>query len=335
YKKGIDYKINPLFNKCYFLASKPKKILIVFISYIKRFCQVFNLLLFHKKMDLVIIEYELFPYFPPVFEYLLRIRKINYFVDYDDAIFHKYDLNSNIIIRTLLKNKISKVIEYATKVIVCNTYLEDYAKKYNKNIFKLPTVVLLDKYLIEKPLKNDNKFIIGWIGSKSTSMYIIEILEEMKKMVLKYPDVQFDLIGFDRKILSNNQIKECNINIIQWQEETEVENILKFDVGIMPLADTPWSKGKCGFKLIQYMSCKKPLIASAVGVNTEIIHNGKNGILIYNKNEWFNAFEKLYFDKNLREQMSLSNFDRINKYYSYDKNLEKYINEINFNRMYK
>jgi len=333
-KENINFKINPLFNKCYFSAkNKFQKILIVLLSYIKRFFQIIALLVNHKKIDLVVIEYELFPYFPAIFEYILKKRNIKYFVDYDDAIFHKYDLNKNKIIKFLLKDKIANVIKYASKVIVCNSYLENYAKKYNNNIFKLPTVVILEKYLkTVNSIKNDD-FIIGWIGSKTTSIYILDILESIKDFVKKYPNVQFNLVGFDNNLLSEKEIHECNINIIKWQEETEVDNILNFDVGIMPLDDTPWSRGKCGFKLIQYMSCKKPLIASAVGVNTEIIDDGENGILIYNKNEWFNAFEKLYLNKSLREKMSSNNYERINKYYNHNENIKKYIYEINLNKV--
>ena len=128
---------------------------------------------------------SLFPFFPAWFEYLFHKRGIRYIVDYDDAIFHKYDMSENIIIHGLLKNKIAKVMKYADHVIVCNVYLEAYAKKYNNYISRLPTVVLLDKY--EKKMKSfqekeDDTFVIGWIGSRTTSVYILEILPAIKEI---------------------------------------------------------------------------------------------------------------------------------------------------------
>lgn len=140
-KNNINMSINPLFSSSY-LTTKNKiiKSLIVLFSYFKRLFLLVFILFFKNRYKLILIEYELFPYFPAFFEYLLYKRGIKYFVDYDDAIFHKYENYR------LLANKIAKVMGYADTVIVCNSYLEDYAKMYNKNIFMIPTVVDLDLY---------------------------------------------------------------------------------------------------------------------------------------------------------------------------------------------
>ena len=194
--------INPLFEKSYFTASsKIIKIFVVCLTYFKRLTSVCQILIFRKRYELLLIEYELFPYFPALFEYLLNKRGIRYIVDYDDAIFHKYDRHKNKLVRYLLKNKIAKVIKYAKHVIVCNDYLESYARKYNPDILKLPTVVLSERYQeamegFEKVA--DKPFVIGWIGSKSTSLYILDILPAIKKFIEKYDDVRFDLVRHHR-----------------------------------------------------------------------------------------------------------------------------------------
>ena len=328
-KQNIEMAIKPLFSKIYFSTSnKIIKALIVLVSYVKRFALVCQILIFKNRYDLVLLEYELFPYFPAWFETLLHKRGIKYIVDYDDAIFHKYDMSDNKIIHGLLKNKIAKVMEYADHVIVCNAYLEAYAKKYNEHTFRLPTVVLLDKYKNEMGTfqKEENKtFIIGWIGSRSTSIYILEILPAIKKFIETYENVRFDLVGFDRSLLSQEVLERYQLNIIEWTEEKEIENILKFDVGIMPLHDDPWSKGKCGFKLLQYMSCKKPVIASPVGMNCTLVQNDQNGFLVDTIDEWHNAFETLYLDENLREKMAENNFLKIEIEYNNEKNCKKYV----------
>jgi glycosyltransferase involved in cell wall biosynthesis len=140
--------------------------------------------------------------------------------------------------------------------------------------------------------------------------------------------VRFDLVGFDESLLSKEDICKYHLNIITWTEETEVENILAFDVGIMPLDDNPWSKGKCGFKLIQYMSCKKPVIASPVGINLSIVKDGENGFLVKTLDEWFDAFEKLYTDETSRKDMAYKNFMKIEKEFYHGRNCDTYIKII-------
>jgi len=330
-ENGISMTIKPLFSKRYFQSSnKLQKSIVVLCSYVKRFSEVLKLLVL-KKYDLVLIEYELFPYMPSWFEYLLKRRGIKYIVDYDDAIFHKYDLSKNILIKLLLKKKIASVICNAYKVIVCNNYLKNYALQYHEKIITLPTVVPLDKYILEQEAykTEQQKFTIGWIGSRTTSPYILEILPVFESFIENKSDVQFNLIGFDHLLLSDEEIEKYHLNIIKWSEKNEIKDMLAFDVGIMPLHDDPWSRGKCGFKLIQYMSCKKPVIASPVGVNVDIVEEGVNGFLVENKAQWLRAFEKLYQSKKLREKIGYNNFHKVVKKFNNKKNCQKYSKIIN------
>jgi glycosyltransferase involved in cell wall biosynthesis len=156
----------------------------------------------------------------------------------------------------------------------------------------------------------------------------LEILPAIKKFVESYKDVRFDLIGFDKTLLSEEEIKEHSLNIVNWSEEKEIEHILNFNIGIMPLHNDPWSQGKCGFKLIQYMSCRKPVVASPVGINCSLVEEGVNGFLVESLQEWFDTFEKLYLDEKLRINMAKNNFEKIEREFNYDKNCEKYINLI-------
>jgi len=321
--------IEPLFDKKYFKTkSKWHKLMIVFFAYIKRMFSIVAVLLFPKKYDLILLEYELFPYLPTWFEYLLCKRGVRYIVDYDDAIFHKYDRHQNAIVRRVLAHKIAKVMGYAHTVIVCNPYLAAYASKCNENIVTIPTVVDLEKYRdkmknLEK--KDENTFVIGWIGSWTTGVYVLDILPQMKAFVKKYENVRFHLVGFDEKLLTKQEKEEAHIEVIAWDEESEVENILHFDIGMMPLPDDAWSRGKCGFKLVQYMSCKKTVIASAVGMNCTLIEEGINGLLVENALAWFVAFEKLYLDSELRGKMAENNFNKIEKEYNNTKHSQRYV----------
>jgi glycosyltransferase involved in cell wall biosynthesis len=331
-KKSLDVFIESFFSENYLAENTlPIKLYIVLKAYLLRFVSIFKLILTPKTYQLVIIEYELFPYCSGFFEFLLKKRRIPYIVDYDDAIFHKYDRHQNPVIRWLLKNKISKVMQNAEAVIVGNNYLGEYAKKFNSKILQLPTVVLLDNYISAlenvSAKKNNAPFVIGWIGSRTTSQYILDILPAIKEFVASH-NAECRFIGIDESLLTDVMNEQCKITIVPWSEETEVQEILKFDIGIMPLKDDAWSKGKCGFKLIQYMSCKKPVIASPIGINVKIVEEDVNGYLASTKSEWLSAFKKLHDDESLRKAMATNNWKKIKAEYNHKLNCEKYISLI-------
>lgn len=330
-EKNIDMVISPLFSADYFKAGgKAAKLIFALKAYGVRAVLLLRFLFGPKKYDLLIIEYEMLPFFPALFERLLRLRGYRYIVDYDDAIFHKYDMHRNGLVRWLLGGKIGQVMKMAETVIVCNAYLEQYAQKHNANIVRLPTVVLLDKYkeAEKKHIRQPEKpFTIGWIGSRSTSVYLLDILPAIEKFAASR-DVRFNFVGFDESVLSAGAKERCKINAIGWSEETEVDEILDFDVGIMPLRSDPWSQGKCGFKLVQYMSCKKPVIASPVGMNVSLVEEGVNGCIAGTADEWFDAFEKLYKDEHLRFRMAEANYVKVLDQYNHQKNCDRYIGLI-------
>ncbi len=330
-KENISLHIEPFFSSAYLKKNNiGKKTFYVLTAYLQRMFKLIILLSMPKQYDLVLIEYELFPYFPAVFEKLLHLRGIRYIVDYDDAIFHKYDQHENVVVRWFLKEKIGQIMHDAEAVVVCNPYLEMYAKQYNNDTFRLPTVVLLDKYktIMDKYKRDDAQvFTIGWIGSKSTSAYVVEILPAMEKFASKH-EVQFNLVGFDDSLVNDEMRKRCHINMVPWSEESEVEGILTFDVGIMPLKDDAWARGKCGFKLVQYMSCKKPVIASPVGMNSSLVIDGKNGFLAETVDEWVSAFERVYLDEQLRVKMGDTNFQKVEREFNHQINCKKYVGLI-------
>lgn len=297
-EEGIDVTIAPLFNNDYIKSlyeRNTKKLSIVFYSYFRRLFDLIKI----KKYDLLWIEKELFPMLPPWAEEIISILKIPYIVDYDDAIFHNYDLNKNCIIRNLLKNKIDKVMKNAAVVIVGNDYLAERSQKAGaRRIEYLPSVIDLNRYKLKESRKSNNEiFKIGWIGSPATSKYLYLVQDAFKEISI---NIRFRLI-----LIGSNKINlsDLPIEIKPWKEETEVEDIKEFDVGIMPLIDEPWERGKCGYKLIQYMACGIPVIGSPVGINNKIIIDGVNGFKANTINEWKYAFQKLYQEYDLRLKM--------------------------------
>lgn len=290
-EQGIHVDVSPLFNDEYldkiYNGETPK--LLVLIAYLKRFIVIFKA----SSYDKVIIEKELFPYLPAWFEWGFNQFNINFIVDYDDAIFHNYDQHPNKWIRQFLGDKIDKVMSYSSCVISGNSYLADRAMKAGASQVKIiPTVIDLEKYI----QTNEEQFttkIIGWIGSPSTFKYVKQIESVLEKLV-EENNVYIHIIGSGSDTLS---FKE-NVNYIKWDVNSEVEEISKFNIGIMPLENSEWEKGKCAYKLIQYMGCRKPTVASAVGMNQEVVNRGVNGFLASSDQDWY---EKLSFYLNQPE----------------------------------
>jgi glycosyltransferase involved in cell wall biosynthesis len=266
--------------------GKPRSIIVK--AYIKRLISLLEI----KNYDLVWIEKELFPWLPEWGERYLKSLNIPYVVDYDDAIFHKYDLHQNRLIRTILGDKIDNVIRNAALVIVGNDYLADRAKRAgNKNIVVLPTVVDVDRYSTKK-LDSESLFTIGWVGTPNTTRFLFEIAPVLQNISKK--------IKFKLNLLGGNsiQIDGVDVETIEWNENTESSIIQTFSCGIMPIPDYPFERGKCGYKLIQYMACGKPVVASPVGVNCKIVDHGKTGFLASTHIEWCEALINLMKDRN-------------------------------------
>ncbi|MDH5369705.1 MAG: glycosyltransferase family 4 protein [Gammaproteobacteria bacterium] len=305
---GINIEVEPLFSNEYITAlysGKPRWIKVVF-AYWHRLMVLVTV----KKYDFIWLEKELFPFVPAGFERLLNIFKIPYIVDYDDALFHRYDQHRSWIIRKLLGYKIDVVMRHAAIVIVGNEYLAERARTAGAHRVKiLPTVIDIERYSVISK-RNNQPLTVGWIGSPATSRYLLDlkpVIESLKKQF----DVRFVAIGARKEDLKN-----IPIEIWPWTEESEVSSIQLFDIGIMPLSNTPWERGKCGYKLIQYMACGLPVVASAVGVNKEIINHEKNGYLINSPEEWKQTLSLLLENSSKRTQMGQQGRLQVEKQYS-------------------
>lgn len=312
-----EVTVKPLLSNNYikYLYDKtPLPVTEIIQGYFKRIIQ----LLSKKKIDLIWLQQELFPWIPSIFENILVRGNIKIVADYDDAFFHRYDQSKNLFVKSLLKYKIDSVMKYADLILAGNDYLIERAKLNNENVKLFPTVVDIDKFKNSNPIK-DNYFTIGWIGSPSTTKYL-HIIEDALIEVSRDKDIRVSLIG-----ANNIKISGVSINHINWDENTEVEEISKFDVGIMPLPDNPWERGKCGFKLIQYLSCNIPVIGSSVGVNREIIINGVNGFQANSKEEWIKYFRILKDKKELKIKMGENGRRFVEEKYSLQKNSDKIV----------
>lgn len=295
---GIHSEFSPLFDEAY-LVNRYKSGRGQIRDILRAFIRRVSVMTTVRRFDLVVIEKEFLPYFPAIFESWLHWLSVPYVVDFDDALFHQYDQHKNPFVRRLLSSKISNVIQSAQLVIVGNRYLADYAQQSGaKHVVNIPTVVDLERYSPKVAERQpDSFFIIGWIGSPATAKYLQAIAPALAE-ICKGNNCRVRLIGSGPVNLPG-----VPVEVLQWNEATEVSEMKLFDVGIMPLPDEPWARGKCGLKLIQYMACSLPVVASPVGVNCEIVDNGINGFLANTHDEWLTAFHVLMNDDDLRKKM--------------------------------
>lgn len=263
--------------------------------------------------DLLWIEYEAMPWVPWLFEQHLLPRKIPIVSDYDDAIFHQYDQHSLAPVRWLLGRKIDNFMASSDLVLAGNPYLADRAKKAGaKHISIVPTVVNTEEYEVRSSGAGAQDCLrVGWIGTPQTWSALAAPIYKTIAKPLEQFDAVFRAIGADL----HPRIQE-RLEIIPWSEKTEVPLVQSMDIGLMPLPDTSWTQGKCGFKLLQYMACGLPVVASPVGVNRQIVEHGVNGFLANNEQEWQQAVTTLLGDSALRKRMGIEGRKKVEEQYS-------------------
>ncbi|RYZ28936.1 MAG: glycosyltransferase [Chitinophagaceae bacterium] len=262
--------------------------------------------------DYIFIHREASPLGPPFVEWFLaKVGRKKFIYDFDDAIWIPNTSKENRIVGWIKAFwKVRYNCSWAYKVVGGNEYLIDYARRYNNNVVSIPTCV--DVEARHNKLKDSvtGKLTIGWTGSHSTLHYLDEVIPVIKRLQDEF-DFDFIVIANQAPVLPLK-----NWTFIPWQEKTEIEDLLKLDIGIMPLKPDTWSEGKCGFKLIQYLALGIPAVASTVGVNSKIINQGQNGFLCTTTDEWYLALRRLLQDINLRNDLGIRGRKKIVEEYS-------------------
>lgn len=264
------------------------------------------------RADLLWLEKEALPWLPWGLERALLSRAIPLVVDYDDAVFHRYDMHRSAIVRRLLGRKLDKLMASASLVTAGNRYLAERAKAAGAQWVEIvPTVVDLTAYTRRPEPFCANAATIGWIGTPSTWTEYIAPMMPLLTNAAETAGARITAVGAGRAAAAHPLLAN-----LPWTEESEVAQIHAMDIGIMPLTDTPWARGKCGYKLIQYMACGIPVIASPVGVNAEIVEHGVNGFLASSDAEWAQALQTLLRDPALRARMGEAGRRKVERDYS-------------------
>jgi glycosyltransferase involved in cell wall biosynthesis len=253
-------------------------------------------------------------------------KRTKFIFDFDDAIW-LMDVSDGNKNWKWLKNpaKTSQIIELSDMVFVGNKYLAGYALKFNKNVKIIPTTIDTDYHKKNIFSTAKEKICIGWTGSDTTIKHFIMAESFLEKTKEKFGDkIYFKLIGSD-----SYKNPRLNLEGIKWNLQTEINDLSEIDIGIMPLPDDEWSKGKCGFKGLQYMAMEIPTVMSAVGVNNEIIEDGTNGFLVSTENEWIEKLSLLIESKELRNKFGVNGRKTVLEKYSVNSQKHNYLEYFN------
>jgi glycosyltransferase involved in cell wall biosynthesis len=289
-------------------------------GFIRRTTLLFRL----HQYDFVFIHREASPIGPPVFEWLIaRIFRKRIIYDFDDAIWLPNTSEVNgIVARLKWSGKVGKICQWAYKVSCGNAYLCNYARQYNKSVVLNPTTIdteqLHNRTKQTEPVRIQ-KPVIGWTGTHSTLSYLNELLPVLRQLEQN--------IGFNFRVISN-QFPDFTLQSLQflpWKKDTEISDLLSFDIGVMPLTDDVWAQGKCGFKALQYMALGIPPLVSPVGVNTEIVENGRNGFICNKPEDWQKALIELLTNEALRDRMGAAARIKVEDCYSVRSNTTNFL----------
>jgi glycosyltransferase involved in cell wall biosynthesis len=323
-KNHISTQVSPFFDDYYveriYSKSKPSIVGIV-RCYLRRLFELYRI----PKGALVIVEKELFPYLPAVFEKIFLKRYLVVY-DFDDAIYSTYINHSNRILKLALRNKISSCLKVSKGVITGSPSLTEYCSRYCSNVIEIPTSIDLEDYpsrLIERFKDTKERlFTVGWIGSASTSKYVNQIKVALIKILEVNPHVRLKLIGFNSS--SAPEFNDLPVEYVKWMEDRELQELCSMDVGIMPLDKEPFTQGKCGFKLIQYMACRLPTISSPLIANIKI-DNGIGNLFADNEAEWIDALQNIIDHPAAYDLIGKNNRMRVESNYSFQANYKVYI----------
>ncbi|MEM7310972.1 MAG: glycosyltransferase family 4 protein, partial [Planctomycetota bacterium] len=272
-----------------------------------------------RRYDVVWVEKELFPWLPALADLALGRFAKRLVLDYDDAVFHRYDQHPRALVRRVFGRKIDALMRAADLVLVGNSYLGDRARAAGaKRVEHLPTVVDTERYAVpsEAPAPAPT---IGWIGTPRTAAYL-ERVAPVLASVCSASGARVRLIGAGPDALGEIEGVERR----PWSAESEVADLQDIDVGIMPLPDEPFERGKCGYKLVQYMACGKPVVASPVGANRDIVEHGGNGFLADGEDEWSNALSQLVLQPALRRRLGAAGRGLVERRYSLESAGERF-----------
>ena len=264
--------------------------------------------------DLVFIHREAFPIGPAWFERLLGLLGKPYIYDFDDAVYLPNVAESNRLLGWLkMPGKVASIIRGSRVTLAGNACLADFARKSGaKDVRVAPTVVDTGRFMPDPALRREGPVVIGWIGSQTTIRFIEQLRPVMLELLERFPgQIEFRVVGGS---LSGGVVP--GISCRPWSLDNEIGELQAFHIGVMPIPDDEWTRGKCAFKVIEYLAVGAPAVCSPVGMNLAVVEPGVNGFLANSREEWIEALGRLISDPALRQSLGQRGREKIETFYS-------------------
>ncbi len=246
-------------------------------------------------------------------------RRLLYDVD-DAVIYRESEDGSDRGDVARLRRRLQRVVERTNTVIVGNSYLADMVSPWSREVSILPTAVDLSRYTMKPPVASAGaNVVIGWLGTRGNLKYLEELAPVLRRLSAAYSHLTL-------KVVSDAEVRLDGVSVLseRWRLDREVQALQSFDIGVMPLRDTPWTQGKCGYKILQYMAVGVPAVASPIGFNRTLIQDGVNGFLPASPDQWYAVLARLIEDPVLRREIGLRGRRTVEERFS----LERYAADL-------
>ena len=246
----------------------------------------------------------------PLFLYLLQQRAKRLIYDFDDAVMYR-STNAPSPYSATRGRQFARMVKAADHVIAGNTFLGDQTRRYTDQVTVIPTAIDIERYTPREYHKKSTKVTVGWIGSSSTLPYLERIKGVFETLGERYKHIEL-------KVICDTFIHCEKISVIKkiWSEKEEIADLKSLDIGVMPLSDDPWSRGKCGLKIMQYFGVGIPVVCTPVGINRDVVQDEINGFWAVTKEEWIEKLSILIEDSSLRQEMGLRGREIVRESYS-------------------
>ena len=314
---GFDVTVSPFYSREYFaFVYRPgnyvRKATGLASLTLRRLGQLFSM----RRYDLVFLYREAIPIGPPLIERAIARMGMPIVYDFDDAIFLPAVSEANKAV-SFLKNpgRVAEILSLSRQVTVGNEFLASYARQFNPRVTVIPTAVDTQRFVprADAPPDHGRKLVVGWIGSPTTFPYLESIKDMLAEVASRHP-FTLKVSGAGRAV----NFPGVDVEVAPWSMADEVTLFNTCDIGVYPLTDDQWARGKCGFKAIQFMACGVPVVAAAVGVNKEIITHGVDSMLASSRQDWIDHLSRLLTDAELRRRMAVAGRRTIVARYSLD-----------------
>lgn len=311
---GFDVTVSPFYSREYFgFVYRPGNYIRKAAGFASLTRRRLNELSSIRDYDLVFLYREAIPIGPPFIERRIARLGIPIVYDFDDAILPAVSEANKAV--SFLKNpeRVSEILALSRHVTVGNEFLATYARKFNPNVTVIPTAVDTSRFVprADAPPPDGRKLVVGWIGSPTTFRYLESLKDVLSAVAARHP-FTLKVSGAGREFT----FPGVDVKVVPWSMADEVSLFNTCDIGVYPLTDDDWSRGKCGFKAIQCMACGVPVVAAAVGVNREIISHGINSMLASTTEEWIDHLSVLLTNHELRRTMAIAGRQTIESRYS-------------------